>query len=330
MNELRKLNIVIMGATATGKSAFAHELYAHLQKKCIDSAVVNLDAFQFYKGVTLGTAKPSKYEIAEFKYKGLDICEANENIDAQSYFKMARGWCESLWEQNKTPICVGGSGLYQRSFLHGLDDLPQRNDALRNFYRTCALNWGWPHLHLWLQKIDAQRALELHPNDGVRIERALEIFFETGHAQSLQRSRNTKEQSLSNQSLQWPCFVVQVDVKDDILLREQIIVRVQKMMDSGWISEVEQLLFKFGNEVASWPSMRAIGYQQIMQFLQPNSEIKSTEKLMELIAIATWQYVRRQRTWNNREHCDAKVDMLNGHGKNEAFEAIEKALRIDL
>lgn len=286
--------IVVIGATASGKTALAHGIADAWRELGVDTELVNLDAFQFYRGLSVGTAKPSSAEVIRYKYHCVDIIDAHERMDAADYARRAHAACDDICLRGALPICVGGSGLYLRAFLHGLDELPREDIGIRQFLRRRASEIGWPALHGWLDALDPERAKVLHPNDGVRIERAIEIFFLTGKKASDSYRRNSV---LRDQDMLVNAFVVHVDAKDGDL-RERIGSRVKTMVDSGWIEEVRALAERYGESLESLQCMKAIGYRDVLKCLRESGDF---EKLVTEIATQTWHYARRQRTWNAKE-----------------------------
>lgn len=298
--------LVIIGSTASGKTSLAHALSDELALLGQGTELVNLDAFQFYRDLTVGTAKPDPAEIERYRYHCVEFLEPDESFDAQAYAEKAWRACEDIAARGNLAICVGGSGLYLRAFLHGLDAMPARNDKVRAFLRGAAEEWGWPHLHGWLLRVDPVRGKELHPNDGVRIERALEVFLVTGQPQSEQ---HTRKSDLGEQPTCFRAFVVRADWPD-AELRRRIEERTAVLLERGWIAEVRALRARFpGPELSTFQSMKAIGYLDILAELDANPRLSDGElaaRLRPLIATRTWQYARRQRVWNAKETCDAQ------------------------
>jgi tRNA dimethylallyltransferase len=288
--------ILLLGATASGKTALAHNLSDTLKTQFnISSELVNLDAFQIYKELNIGTAKPSISEIQKYHYHGIDICNIDENLDANSFSQLTWQTCLKIYKQNKIPICVGGSGLYLRAFLHGLDNLPIRDEKIRNHIREIAHEKGWIFCHEWLQNVDPIRAQELHPNDKTRIERALEIFILTGKPQSSVRS---KETILKEQNTLFPCYVIHCK-RNSEELKSRITQRVNLLFEQGWQEEVLKLIEKYGDNLSQFHSMQAIGYKQILSLNNLNKA-----DLISKISTLTWQYAKKQLTWCAKEKID--------------------------
>lgn len=305
--------ILILGATASGKSALAHTIHEFLAKNGVDASVVNLDAFQIYRELNIGTAKPSLDERRRFHYRGLDLCSIQEQWDANLLASYAVQTCQGILNQGGVPICVGGSGLYTRAFLHGLDDMPPRNEGLRTQIRARASAEGWPNCHLWLSTLDPKRAKELHPNDKTRIERALEIVLSTGETMS---EKQTKQNPIHAQTHQFPMFVIH-KVCPQSALKESIFKRVSQLLEEGWMEEVRGLFQKYGDFLPSFHSFKAIGYSTILSALKNGK--RSTPELVGDISTLTWQYAKRQMTWNRKEHADAYIENLDPDKFHEIY-----------
>ena len=303
--------ILILGATASGKTALAHKLADELNSLNKPCELVNLDAFQIYKELNIGTAKPTLDEIKKYNYHGIDICEPDENLDANTFAKYAWTSCQNIFAKNHIPICVGGSGLYLRAFLHGLDDLPMRNENIRKQIKEVANTHGWPHCHEWLQKVDPKRAQELHPNDKTRIERALEIYLITGNPQSSARS---KEHILKEQNTLFPCYVIHcARLPED--LKTRIVHRTLHLFSLGWQEEISNLLLKYGSQLNEFHSMQAIGYKQILTSILENNT-NSQDELIQKISTLTWHYAKKQLTWCAKEKIDFEIEALNDMNQN--------------
>lgn len=295
----QKKTVVILGPTASGKTGLAHTLFDELKKQNICCELVNLDAFQIYENLNAGTAKPSKEEIKQYKYHGIDICQVSENLDANTFAAKMHLLCKEIESRGNLPICVGGSGLYLRAFLHGLDALPKRDDVIRAQIQQNAEQHGWPWCHAWLARVDPVRAAELHPNDKTRIERALEIFLITGIPASDQRS---KTNSLEDQKTLFDCYVIHLEPDVDVL-KKRIEQRIPILFEQGWIAEVENLYKQYGDGLETFHSMRAIGYADVLAYIKNNQNI-SLPALYQEIYFKTWHYAKRQLTWNAKEKKD--------------------------
>ncbi|WGL59615.1 tRNA (adenosine(37)-N6)-dimethylallyltransferase MiaA [Pigmentibacter sp. JX0631] len=313
--------VIIIGPTASGKSALAHQIYDYFKEKHVKFAIVNLDAFQIYKHVTAGTAKPSFAEQNKYNYYCIDLLPPDAAMDANLYAKLIHTQCQELYNKGVIPLCVGGSGLYLRAFLHGLDSLPGRDEAIRTKIRQMAASYGWPHCHSELAKVDPIRASELHPNDKTRIERALELYYLLGKPMSSLRSKTS---NLGEQSTLFPSFLIHLEPNESAL-KEKIKTRVPLLFAQNWISEVTNLLDNYGEQLLNFNSMKAIGYQEIINFILEEKKcnekldsLSAPPELLERISTLTWQYAKRQLTWNAKEKKDVIVTL---NSKNE-FENI--------
>lgn len=303
--------ILIIGPTASGKSTLAHKIFAKFSSH-ISFEIVNLDAFQIYKKVTAGTAKPTLAEQMQFHYHCIDLLDPNAAMDANQYASLIHSQCYDIYKRGHVPLCVGGSGLYLRAFLHGLDALPGRNEEIRANIKKMAAAHGWAYCHDVLQKVDPIRASELHPNDKTRIERALELYYLVGKPMSSLRS---KTESIGTQKTLFPAFIIHTEPNEKIL-KEKIRERIPSMFAQGWIPEVEKLVMEFGDNLKNFNSMKAIGYMEILNFIANKKELKEAYDpynppvlLLEKIATLTWQYAKRQMTWNAKEKKDAIVTL---------------------
>jgi tRNA dimethylallyltransferase len=297
--------VIVIGPTACGKTAFAHQLAEVALSRGRRVRLVNLDAFQFYRGFDLGTAKPSVLERNRYRYVFVDHLDPESSIDAQVFAEDARAEMQRSAREGCAVVAVGGSGLYLRSLLHGLDPLPGRNDALRAFIRETACVQGKDTVYRWLMALDPVRAAELHRNDLVRVERALEIALETGEKPSERRSRTARPRE---QQRLMRAHIVCLR-PDSHVLRARIEQRTADLFSAGWIEEVAHLLRRFGERFSALPAARAIGYCAIASALVESGltpgapddwSLSAADRqwLIERVTTLTWQYARRQLVWN--------------------------------
>lgn len=315
VNIMKYKSITIIGPTASGKTALAHALSDALAQKNIATEIINLDAFQIYTEFSIGTAKPTLDEQIKYKYHCLNICQTNESMDANLYASLAHKACKEILERNAFPICVGGSGLYLRAFLHGLDDFPPQNQEIRQKIRQYAQENGWDKCYEKLSHIDPVRAKELHPNDHMRIERALEIFELT---QTPVSQLQTKKDPLHNQTVNLDSFIIHIE-HDNEKLKENIVQRTRQLFAAGWIEEVESLYKKYGDSLADFNAMRAIGYKAILDAIQSKQIHHQTEQLVQQIAHDTFKYAKRQKTWNKKEKKDFAFESCVYHSDIIAY-----------
>ncbi|KAB8033755.1 tRNA (adenosine(37)-N6)-dimethylallyltransferase MiaA [Fluviispira multicolorata] len=316
---------IFIGPTASGKSGLAHSLVEQFQKESITCEIVNLDAFQIYKELSAGTAKPTENEKNKYNYHCIDLINIHENMDANTFAKKVTECCQEIIARGNIPFCVGGSGLYLRSFLHGLDNFPARDDEFRKHLRSLAEVNGWPWCHKWLSDVDPIRAQELHPNDKTRIERALEIYTLSGTPMSVLRSKTGQ---LNEQETLFPCYVIHMEPNDEIL-KERIKQRIPILFNQGWLKEVQQLYKKYSIKLNTFHGFQAIGYKEVLNYII-NSENQTElanknlniSELQERISTLTWQYAKRQGTWNAKEKKDFVITSLNDSECNRLFSEI--------
>jgi len=270
----------LLGPTASGKSALALRLAeAHPVE------IVSVDSAQVYRGMDIGTAKPSAAERTRVPHHLIDVVDPDERYSAGRFRQDAIRAVTDILGRKKLPLLVGGTMLYYRSLVSGLDELPAANPEIRKQIKVAAEREGWPALHAELGKIDPKAAARIMPNDAQRIQRALEVFRLTGKPISeLQRS---EVQALP--------FSIQgcVLIPERGELHRRIEQRFDAMLRDGLVDELRALKSKFDLS-PDLPSMRAVGYRQAWAFL--DGQI-SEKDLREQGIAATRQLAKRQITW---------------------------------
>jgi tRNA dimethylallyltransferase len=270
----------LLGPTASGKSALAYRLAA---KYPIE--IVSLDSAQVYRGMDIGTAKPSAEERSRVPHHLVDLVDPDQSYSTGQFRADAIRAVLQIMERKKIPLLIGGTMLYYRSLMHGLDDLPRAEQSIRVSIDEEAARRGWPALHAELANIDPQAARRIMPNDAQRIQRALEVFRITGKPISVLHGKADKALPFE---LEGCCLV-----PERSQLHKSIEVRFDAMLRSGLVDEVKALRAKY-RLTADRPSMRAVGYRQVWSYLE--GEI--TEHIMRERALAaTRQLAKRQVTW---------------------------------
>ncbi len=284
-----KLNAVaLMGATGTGKSALATGLVEKF-----DAAIVSCDSMQLYRGLDIGTAKPSKEEQQRVRHHLIDCADLSETWSAARWAEAAE---EAIREENArggVPIIVGGTGMYLRALLEGFADIPAEDPKVRESLYEEQLAHGTPYLHTKLVEVDPQTAARLEVNDTQRIMRALGVFHSSGTPLSLWQMQK------SGTKVDIECPVVVLEVERS-LLRERISERFHAMMDAGWLDEARWLLEQNVGEMH--PAVRAVGYRQLISHLK--GECALDEAVRDGIT-ATRRYAKRQQTWFRNQTPDA-------------------------
>jgi tRNA dimethylallyltransferase len=281
--------IAILGPTASGKSELGLALAERLSGE-----IVCCDSVQVYRGMDIGTGKPTRAEQARCPHHLLDLVDPGEPFHAAAWAGQARVAIDDIHARRRIPIIVGGTGLYFRALRGGLFDAPASDPAIRARHHAEAAALGIPALHRRLQEIDPEAAAQIRPGDLVRTSRALEVYEQTGTSISELRRRAARP------SLPWRLFVVILDYPLD-KLRPLIHSRVERMMATGFLAEVEALRAAgFGQTRA----LASLGYKQLGQHLDG---LLTLPEAVAQTKSATSAYARRQRTWFRREPDDLRA-----------------------
>jgi tRNA dimethylallyltransferase len=274
--------ILILGPTASGKSALAMDI-----ARVLPVEIISVDSGQIYRGMDIGTAKAGPEERAAVPHHLLDILEPHESYSAGRFRDDALALMREISERGRIPLLAGGTMLYFKALLEGLNELPQADPALRMVIDSMAAETGWPAVHRELARVDPETAARLAPNDAQRIQRALEVFYVSGRPLS-QLLRKPKYVYL-------PYRMIRIALlpSDREALHRRIARRFEDMLELGLIGELRRLRESHGLE-RDMPSMRCVGYRQTWAYL--DGECGLTELRDQGIA-ATRQLARRQLTW---------------------------------
>ena len=273
----------LLGPTASGKSALAYRL---AEKHPIE--IVSVDSAQVYRGMDIGTAKPNPAERARVPHHLIDLVDPDERYSAGQFREDAIHAVTDILRRDKVPLLVGGTMLYYRTLVVGLDPLPKADRALREEIADEAKQRGWPAQHAELAKVDPDAAQRIMPNDAQRIQRALEVYRLVGEPISaLQRGENP--------SLPFTLRACALS-PDRAELHRNLEARFDTMLRSGLLDEVNGLRSRYALN-ADMPSMRTVGYRQVWSYLE--GEISAAE-LREQAVAATRQLAKRQLTWLRR------------------------------
>ncbi len=273
--------IAIVGPTGSGKT----EAAIHIAL-AVGGEIINADAFQVYKGMDIGTAKPTRAEQSLCKFHLIDLVGPCETFSASDWRSRAEAAIEDVNSRNLIPIICGGAGMYIRALLNGwsLADSP-RNEALRDELRARAASKGVESVHTILAELDPSAAAKLHPNDLLRVIRAIEVYKSTGRpiSQLHDRDRNQPSRySIAQFGLMWP--------RSELYSR--INNRVISMIESGFSTEVQRLLD--GGVTRQCPGMRSLGYLEVADMVQG---LRTKEEVVAAVSLKTRQYAKRQITW---------------------------------
>lgn len=277
----KPLALSLMGPTASGKTGLALQL-----AKKIPCEIISVDSALIYRGMDIGTAKPTAEELAIVPHHLIDIKDPAESYSAADFRNDALTLMQKIAAKGKIPLLVGGTMLYYKALLEGLSPLPQANAEIRTQIEKQAEQIGWQGLHQQLAVIDPQSAQRIHPNDPQRINRALEVYYLTG--KSLTELTEQKGEPLPYQLLQFA-----ITPKERAILHQRIELRFQQMLEQGFQQEVEKLFARKDLHL-NLPSIRCVGYRQMWEFLQGKYDFAE----MKYRSIcATRQLAKRQITW---------------------------------
>ncbi|MDA8413061.1 MAG: tRNA (adenosine(37)-N6)-dimethylallyltransferase MiaA [Desulfobacteraceae bacterium] len=276
--------LVICGPTASGKSDLAMRLARRL-----DGEIINADSMQVYRGMDIGTAKPTPGQRAEIPHHLIDIADPGQPFSAADFVKAADAAIRDIGSRGKRIIVAGGTGLYIRALLKGLVDSPRGADEFRQMMRAEASSSGNLALLERLRQVDPELAERIHPNNLVRIIRALEVHHLTG----VPLSRHQQEHGFSGQ--RYLSLQIAIRVERPLLYR-RIDERVDRMLGQGLLREVQQLLD--AGYSPETKAMRAIGYKEMAAHLAGAHDL---DEAIRLIKRDSRHYAKRQLTWFSAE-----------------------------
>lgn len=292
--------ICLMGPTASGKTQLAIDL---VQQFPLD--IISVDSAMVYRGMDIGTAKPTSDILRLAPHRLLDICDPRERYSVAQF-------CEDAWREihdilahGKIPLLVGGTMLYFHALQQGLAELPSADVSVRESLLHEGSTLGWPHLHERLVKIDPVAAKRIHPHDMQRIQRALEVYELTG--------KNMTESQEQHQVFSTNHHFINLAIMPDdrALLHQAIAERFDDMLKKGFIDEVKKL-YDRGDLSLELPSMRSVGYRQVWQYLEGTFTF---DEMREKSIIATRQLAKRQltwlRSWENAIYFSSDVELKN-------------------
>ena len=278
--------IAIVGPTASGKTAAALALAKSLQSQG-GAEIISVDSALVYRGMDIGTAKPSRDELATVPHHLIDTLDPLQSYSAAEFAKDATALIHDIRARGKTPLLVGGTMLYLKALLDGLNDIPAADTEIRAHIQHEGEQLGWPAMHARLAMVDPQTAARLAPGDSQRIGRALEVWTATG------QTLTSFHQSTKAQAPDWHIPVISLEPTDRSWLHQRIALRLEQMMAAGFLDEVKALRAR-GDLHPDLPSMRCVGYRQAWEGLDagwPESDI------LERSIFATRQLAKRQITW---------------------------------
>jgi len=282
--------IAIAGPTASGKSAAS---LAVAQRWPVE--IVSVDSALVFRGMDIGTAKPSAQERAQAPHHLIDILDPLESYSAAAFVRDATALVDQIASRGRTALLVGGTMLYFKALLAGLDTMPPADAAVREAIDARARQAGWPALHAELARVDPATAARLPPTDSQRIQRALEVFEVSGRPISCFQSGRTHDPH----SPLAPDHLISLEPTERSWLHARIAQRFDDMLAQGFVDEVRRLRAR-GDLSTALPSMRCVGYRQAWELMDEQGEslppAQQTE-LRERGIFATRQLAKRQLTW---------------------------------
>ena len=293
--------IVVCGPTASGKTAVGVELAIRL-----GGEVVSADSMQIYKGLAISTAKPTYEEMKGIPHHLMDFLEPDEPFSVADYVKMARECISDIRSRGKLPIIVGGTGLYINSLIDNISfDHIVSDDNLRKKLEAEASEMGKEHMHEKLRSLDPEAAERIHPNNIIRVIRAIEMCLLSGKSGS-----ENREESRKNESPYEPCMIG-LTCFDRQVLYDRINRRVDKMLEEGLEAEVRAVYEKYKLRTA----FNAIGFKEMIPYFEGEC---SLEEATDKIKQESRHYAKRQLTWFRRDVRITWADTAN----SEQFDGI--------
>lgn len=279
--------IFLMGPTASGKTALAIQLAQQLPVE-----LISVDSTLVYRGMDIGTAKPDADELALAPHHLLDIRDPAEPYSAAEFCEDAERLAADIVARGRIPLFVGGTMLYFKALVDGLADMPAANASVRQEIDELAASKGWPAVHQQLELVDPAAAAAIHPNHSQRISRALEVYRVSGQTMT-ELKRRQHETPVNGFAQRFDLRQLGIAPRQRAILHRRIEARYQAMLEQGLLAEVERL-YSRGDLHDKLPSVRAVGYRQLWEYLAGECEL---DEAVERAVIATRQLAKRQFTW---------------------------------
>jgi tRNA dimethylallyltransferase len=287
--------ICIAGPTASGKTAAAMAVARHYEVE-----IISVDSALVYRGMDIGTAKPTPDELAAVPHHLVNIRDPLQAYSAAEFVADARQLIDQITARGRLPLLVGGTMLYFKALFDGLDDMPKADPAVRAALAEEAAAKGWPALHEELARVDPPTAARLAPNDSQRISRALEVFRVSGQPLSFFHQQGAIKKIAESQDAARAAGIISLEPQDRSWLHERIAQRFDTMLAAGFIDEVKALRAR-GDLNPDLPSMRCVGYRQAWETLDAHGarelDGKALSELRDKGVFATRQLAKRQITW---------------------------------
>ena len=298
--------ISLLGPTGIGKSSLAIKL-----KDKYPVEIISVDSMMIYRDMNIGTDKPSEKILTSIKHHLVNIRNPNESYNVGQFYSDIRIIIKCIHSNNKIPLLVGGSMMYFNSLFNGLSLLPEKSIIERNFIDNLLTKYSCNELHFCLKNIDPPSYKNIDKNDMQRIQRALEVYMQTGKPITSFFNNNLK---LSNE---YDLLTLKLISTDRSLIHEKISMRTKNMFKNNLIDEVTYLIEKYSLTKEN-QSMRSIGYRQVMDYFDNNTSLQDLENRC---VYATRQLAKRQITWLKKFDESIIIDIANNNSDN-----VEKAI----
>ncbi len=302
--------IAIVGPTASGKTALALAL---AQTHPIE--VISLDSALVYQDMDIGTAKPTPQELSQVCHHLIDIISPLQSYSAADFVEDALKLIADIRQRKRIPVIVGGTMMYFKALIEGLNNLPGANQGIRDQLQQQKAEYGLAALYQQLQQVDPQTATRLQQTDSQRIERALEVYLLTG--KPLSEHFELMKKSQPNLNL-WTLALIP---EQRSLLHKQIALRFEQMLEQGFVEEVCRLREKYIQLDENYPAIRCVGYRQVWAYL---NETVNFMQMKEQGVAATRQLAKRQLTWLRQLPADRMIDPYQSAGLSDALVLLQR------
>ena len=304
--------ITIVGPTASGKSSLAMAIARSAKQLGKTVEIISMDSALVYRGMDIGTAKPSKSEMQEVRHHGIDIAEPEDPYSAAKFAHDAKQWLDEIRARNNIPLIVGGTMLYWRALAHGLSNMPAASPEIRAEIEERAAKLGWLAIHDELAQVDPETAARLEKNDTQRVQRALEIYLQSGKPMSEWLQEQPKDSGRGegggeDHNAPMNLRLISIEPSDRSALHERIAKRFEVMMAAGFLDEMK-VLRQNPRLHPDLPSMRAVGYRQAWDHLDGNITF---QEFQDQAIAATRQLAKRQLTWLRGMQTKEVIDSLD-------------------
>jgi tRNA dimethylallyltransferase len=312
----KSMAVAIMGPTASGKTAAALAIARQMPVE-----IISVDSALVYRGMDIGTAKPTAEELASAPHHLIDIIDPLESYSVMQFREDAIRLVAEIQARGRLPLLVGGTMMYFKGLVDGLDDLPTANADVRARIIDEAARIGWPGMHAKLRELDPVTAERLAPNDAQRINRALEIIELSGKPMSALLAKREKE------ALPFELVSIALEPSDRAVLHQRIALRFDQMLgdrdDAGIVAETASLRAR-GDLHLGLPSMRCVGYRQSWEYLDG---LYDRQQLRENGIVATRQLAKRQLTWLRSMPARIVIDCLAKDATGQVLGVLDKHIR---